>query len=227
MSNQLREIVLDTETTGLRAKEGHRIIEIGCVELIDKKRTGNIFHRYVNPRKKIDPGAFAVHGISDAFVADKPLFSHIAADFLDFIGTSNLIIHNAAFDIQFINQELSIMGKNNIPMDRAVDTLAIARKKFPGSKASLDALCKRFNISLQTRERHGALVDSELLALVYIEMMSGNQGYIVFEQHEAMYRKFQSSHYQKRNFTASSDEMENHNRVMSTIKNPIWRSKQD
>ena len=225
MSNQLREIVLDTETTGLRTKDGHRIIEIGCVELINKKRTGNIFHRYLNPKKRIDPSAYAVHGISDAFIADKPLFSHIVSDFLDFIGSSHLIIHNAAFDMQFINQELSIIGRSLIPIDRAIDTLAIARKKFPGSKASLDALCKRFNISLHTRERHGALVDSELLALVYIEMMSGNQGNIVFEHNNAMYRKFQAANYQKRNFAASEQELNNHNKIISTIKNPIWNHK--
>jgi DNA polymerase III subunit epsilon len=225
IQGDLREIVLDTETTGLRTKDGHRILEIGCVELINKKRTGNTFHTYLNPKKRIDPNAYAVHGISDQFVSDKPVFSKIAQDFLDFIGASNLVIHNAVFDMQFINQELDIIGKSPIPMNRAVDTLLIARKKFPGAQASLDALCKRFNISLHTRDKHGALIDAELLSLVYIEMMSGNQGRICFESNHAMYSKFQASHYQKRNFTASDQELHNHNSLMAGIKNPIWQSK--
>ena len=166
--SEIREIVLDTETSGLRIRDGHRIIEIGCVELKNKRRTGRSYQAYVNPQRGIDAEAMRVHGIASEFLQDKPLFSQIARDFLQFIGNSRLVIHNAAFDISFINYELAICGLPTITNDRVVDTLLMARKKYPGSPASLDSLCKRFAVSLETRNKHGALVDAELLASVYI-----------------------------------------------------------
>ena len=214
----LREIVLDTETTGLRVKDGHRIIEIGCVELINKAKTGKTFHTYLNPQRKIDPGAYEVHGISDEFISDKPTFSKIAERFLEFIGNSNLIIHNAAFDMSFLNQELTLSGRYNIPNHRAIDTLFMARKKFPGSQASLDALCRRFNISLHSREKHGALIDAELLALVYIEMSSGSQGQIKLEGHNNASVHLKSD-YPKRIFSASPEELQRHDSIMRLLKN--------
>jgi len=213
----LREIVLDTETTGLRVKDGHRIIEIGCVELINKTRTGNTFHTYLNPQKKIDPMAYVVHGISDEFIIDKPLFSKIAEQFINFIGNSNLIIHNAAFDMQFINQELTLAGRYTLPMYRAIDTLLIARKKFPGAQASLDALCRRFSISLHAREKHGALIDAELLASVYIEMSSGNQGQIKLDATSDTMASF-ANDYPYRVFDVSIDEMQRHEKIMKLIE---------
>lgn len=213
----LREIVLDTETTGLRVHDGHRVIEIGCVELINKNLTAQKFHTYLQVTKKVDPQAFAVHGISDDFLRDKPIFSKIAADFLQFIGDSNLIIHNAAFDMKFLNQELEICGRYPIPTHRAIDTLFIARKKFPGSPVSLDALCKRFNISLHNREKHGALIDAELLALVYIEMYSGNQGTIKLEQARIKNELMANTRREIRMFCPSEEEIKNHHEIMQLI----------
>ena len=217
----LREIVLDTETTGLSVKSGHRIIEIGCVELINRVKTGKVFHAYLNPQRRIDPGAFAVHGISDEFISDKPVFSKVAQEFVEFIGSSSLVIHNAAFDMQFINQELTLSGRYTIPNHRAIDTLLMARKKFPGAQASLDALCKRFNISLQSRIKHGALIDAELLAAVYIEMTSGNQGMIRLDLSRSVENNFFAD-YPQRAFKASLQETERHESIMKLIQDPIW-----
>ncbi len=165
----LREIVLDTETTGLDVNS-HRIIEIGCVELINHIPTGKVFHRYINPERSIDKGAFKVHGISEEFLKDKPLFSEIASEFLNFISSDTLVIHNAGFDIKFLNMELGKLNAKLISSDRVLDTLPLARKKF-GPPASLSALCERFGISLESRELHGALIDAELLAKVYVERL--------------------------------------------------------
>lgn len=168
----IREIVLDTETTGLSLD--HRVIEIGAVELIDRKRTGRIFHRYIKPQRKIDAGAFMIHGISEEFLADKPIFAEIANAFLDFIQDSNLVIHNAAFDSKFLNKELGLIQLKQIDKARLIDTLVISREMYPGAKASLNALCERFNIPLH-REKHGALLDAELLTSVYLAMTTANQ----------------------------------------------------
>lgn len=165
----LREIVLDTETTGLDVNS-HRIIEIGCVELINHIPTGKVFHRYINPERSIDKGAFKVHGISEEFLKDKPLFSEIASEFLNFISSDTLVIHNAGFDIKFLNMELGKLNAKLISLDRVLDTLPLARKKF-GPPASLSTLCERFGISLESRELHGALIDAELLAKVYVERL--------------------------------------------------------
>lgn len=170
-----REIVLDTETTGFEPREGHRLVEIGCVELINHLPTGKIFHKYLNPERDVPADAFRVHGLSNEFLADKPLFAEIVDEFLAFVKDSPLVIHNAAFDMKFINAELSAQKKPIIPFERAVDTLNIARRKFPGSPASLDALCKRFGVDNSNREKHGALLDAELLAEVYLQLVGGRQ----------------------------------------------------
>ena len=171
----MRQIVLDTETTGLEPKQGHRIIEIGCVEIINRRKTERHFHQYLNPDREVDDGAFNVHGISNEFLADKPKFAEIGQAFLDFIGDAKLVIHNASFDMKFLNAELDWMGLPKLPMDQALDTLAMARKRFPGSPATLDALCRRFNIDNANRTLHGALLDSEILADVYLELIGGRQ----------------------------------------------------
>ncbi len=172
-----REIVLDTETTGLSAKDGHRIIEIACVEVEEDMPTGRHFHVYIDPEREIDPDAERVHGISGAFLAGKPKFAdpQIADAFLDFIGDATLVAHNAAFDRGFINAELQRCGLPHLPEGRWVDTLRLAQKKFPGMYNSLDALCKRFKISLAERDKHGALIDARLLASVYLELQGGRE----------------------------------------------------
>ena len=167
----MKEIVLDTETTGLSVKDGHRIVEIGCVELDDLVPTKNIFHCYLNPERKVSEQALKVHGYNDEFLSDKNKFSEIADKFLEFIKNKKIIIHNAEFDIAHINNELKIAGKNKISTDFVIDTLDIARNKFPGSSISLDALCKRFRIDNSKRNKHTALIDCELLAKVYINLL--------------------------------------------------------
>jgi len=172
----MRQIVLDTETTGLEVSLGHRIIEIGGVELVDRKLTGRHFHRYVNPQREIDDGAFEVHGISSEFLADKPLFAEIAGEFLEFVQGSELIIHNAPFDVAFLDQELSLLQGRPFRIREVcdvTDSLALARHKHPGQKNSLDALCRRYAVDNSARTLHGALLDAEILADVYLAMTGG------------------------------------------------------
>lgn len=173
----MREIVLDTETTGLEPSQGHRIIEIGCLEIHNRVPTGERFHVYINPERDVPEEAQRITNLSTAFLQDKPLFADIAADFLAFIADSPLVIHNAEFDLKFLNAELSRLKKPTLGKERATDTVLIARKKFPGSPASLDALCRRFAISLDERKSrgHGAMLDVELLAQVYVELLGGKQ----------------------------------------------------
>ncbi|MGR3272978.1 DNA polymerase III subunit epsilon [Thalassococcus profundi] len=171
----MREIVLDTETTGFDPESGDRIVEIGAVELFNHVSTGRTYHQYINPERTMPQEAFEVHGLGDDFLRDKPVFAKIADDFLAFVQDSKLVIHNASFDMKFLNAELGWLKKRQLPMDQAVDTLAIARKKFPGSPASLDALCRRFGIDNAARTLHGALLDSEILAEVYLELIGGKQ----------------------------------------------------
>ncbi len=171
----MREIVLDTETTGLEPSDGHRIVEIGAVELFNHVPTGKTYHQYMNPQRPMPPEAFEVHGLADAFLRDKPVFGQIARAFLDFIGDARLVIHNAAFDMKFLNAELVAANLPPIVPQRATDTLMIARKKYPGSPASLDALCRRFGVDNSARQKHGALLDSEILAEVYLELIGGRQ----------------------------------------------------
>lgn len=171
----MREIVLDTETTGFEPEAGDRIVEIGAVELFNHMPTGRTFHEYINPERSMPQEAFQVHGLGDDFLRNKPKFAAIGQKFLDFIGDAKLVIHNAAFDMKFLNAELGWLGLPKLPWEQAVDTLAIARKKFPGSPASLDALCRRFGIDNSSRTLHGALLDSEILAEVYLELIGGRQ----------------------------------------------------
>lgn len=171
----MREISLDTETTGFHADKGDRIVEIGCVELWNHVPTGNVYHAYFNPERDMSEGAAQVTGLTDAFLRDKPLFHRCAQDFLDFVKDDPLVIHNAEFDIKFLNMELGRVSGPEIDRRRVVDTLAMARKRFPGAQVSLDALCRRFSIDLSVREKHGALLDAELLALVYLELRGGRQ----------------------------------------------------
>ena len=171
----MREIVLDTETTGLDPLTGDRVVEIGCVELLNRIPTGAHYHVYINPERDMPEGAFRVHGLSSEFLSDKPKFAEVADGFLDFIAEDALVIHNAAFDVGFLDAELKRLGKPKIGRERVVDTLMLARRKTPGGQASLDALCSRYGIDNSKRTKHGALLDSEILAEVYLELLGGRQ----------------------------------------------------
>lgn len=171
----IREIVLDTETTGVNPNNGDRIVEIGCVELVNHVPSGKFFHEYMNPERSMPVEAFNVHGLSEEFLSDKPLFADIADKFLEFVGDAQLVIHNAAFDMGFLNAELKRINRPLLPQDRAIDTLLMARRKHPGAQNSLDALCSRYGIDNTKRTKHGALLDSEILAEVYLELIGGKQ----------------------------------------------------
>jgi DNA polymerase-3 subunit epsilon len=176
----MRQIVLDTETTGFDPKSGNRLVEIGCIEMVDRKFTGRTYHQYINPEREVEEGAFAVHGISDEFLADKPTFAEIAYEFCEFVQGAELIIHNAPFDMGFLDYQLRQMGSSFAPLGNfctVIDTLALARSMHPGQRNSLDALCKRYGIDNSHRELHGALLDSEILADVYLLMTGGQKGF--------------------------------------------------
>jgi DNA polymerase-3 subunit epsilon len=181
----MREIVLDTETTGFEPDQGDRIVEIGGVELLNHMPTGRTYHQYIDPKRAMPEDAFKVHGLGDDFLRGKPVFAEIADAFLEFVGGAKLVIHNAAFDMKFLNAELRWLNKQQLPWEQAIDTLAIARKKFPGSPASLDALCRRFNIDNGARTLHGALLDSEILAEVYLELIGGRQPGLILGQSQS------------------------------------------
>jgi DNA polymerase-3 subunit epsilon len=223
----MREIILDTETTGLDPLNGDRIVEIGCVELFNHMPTGKTFHTYLNPQRDVPAGAAAVHGLTGEFLADKPLFAQIVGDFLVFIEETPLVIHNAGFDMGFINAELVRHGFAPLPDDRAVDTLAMARKKFPGAPASLDALCKRFAIDLSERNLHGALLDARLLAAVYLELRGGRQpgldmGVTASEievAFETRLREFRAP----REHLPTEEEIAAHEEFLALIKEPLWK----
>ncbi len=171
----IREIVFDTETTGLDPSDGHRVVELGCIELLDHLPSGQVFHSYLNPERTVPVESQRIHGLSDEFLADKPLFAAVAEGFLEFLGDSPLVIHNAGFDIKFINAELARCERPSIPLARAIDTIEIAKAKLPGVRYSLDELCKRFGIDLSARAKHGALLDAELTARLYLELIGGRQ----------------------------------------------------
>jgi DNA polymerase-3 subunit epsilon len=175
----MREVVLDTETTGIDPAEGHRVVEVGCVELVNHVPTGKRFHAYVNPERPMPTGAFEVHGLTDAFLAEQPRFPTVAASLLEFLGDAPLVIHNAAFDVGFLNAEFARCGRQPLPESRAICTLTKARTMFPGAPASLDALCRRYEIDISDRALHGALKDAELLAAVYLELVGGRQPALV------------------------------------------------
>lgn len=232
----LREIVLDTETTGFDPKTGDRIVEIGCVELIDHMPTGKTYHQYINPERDMPEGAFKIHGLSEEYLKGFPVFADIADEFLAFIEDSMLVIHNAEFDMKFLNAELKLRKHPEIPMSQSFDTLALARQKFPGSPATLDALCRRFQIDNSNRELHGALLDSELLAEVYLELIGGRQhGFALdaskdensdtMDGNASGNRGKASTHtYPKRVYEVSSEEQARHTAFMEKIKDSIWSS---
>lgn len=221
-----REIVLDTETTGVDPASGHRIVEIGCIELIGGARTGKFFQTYLNPERDMPEEAERVHGLTLDFLLDKPLFAEKVDEFLEFIADSRLVIHNAGFDLKFINAELARAGFSAVQANRATDTVLMARKKFPGSPASLDALCKRFNIDLSGRDKHGALLDAELLAEVYIELLGGRQVTLTFEKISDVQAKYEAAHGNTvlvpRDFPPSAEELAAHETMLKQLKNPLW-----
>lgn len=222
----MREVVLDTETTGLYADKGDRVVDIGCVELINHRPTGKVYHQYLNPERAMNAEALAVHGISDEDLKDKPKFGEVADAFLDFIKEDPLIIHNAPFDIGFLNMELAKVGKPLLKEDRVIDTLVLARKKYPGSQVNLNALCKRFDVDLSKRTVHGALVDCELLADVYLAMILDKE--LKFNQPtEKQEKKVLSQNVSRetlppRKFEISPEELTAHNEFMKKIKDNIW-----
>jgi len=218
----MKEIVLDTETTGLSVKEGHRIVEIGCIELDDLIPTKNVFHTYLNPERKVSTKALEVHGYTDEFLSDKKKFKEIADEFINFIKDKKIIIHNAEFDLGHLNNELKLIGKDEIKKDNVIDTLEIARDKFPGSGISLDALCKRFRIDNSRRTKHTALVDCELLSKVYINLIDQKEPTLNFtSQNENILdvRKITSSDYNKKIILPTSKELEDHrNFIKNNLK---------
>ena len=226
-----RKIVLDTETTGLCPIKGmHRIVEIGCIELENFLPTGKEFHCYINPEREIDPSAIRVHGLSYEFLKNHPIFEQICDDFLSFISDSPLVIHNAKFDMKFIQHHLKDIGRDGIT-NEIIDTLTIARKSFPGSPASLDALCRRFNIDNTNREKHGAIIDSILLSKIYLELIGGKQPNLsmpakndVNKNGENMKKIMIKNNFLKRESKISDEEKELHKNKFKKIDNLIWRS---
>ena len=213
----MKEIVLDTETTGISVKEGHRIVEIGCIELDNLIPTKNKFHCYLNPERKVSEKAFEVHGYSDSFLSDKMKFGEIADDFLKFIKDKKLIIHNAEFDLSHLNNELKILGKNKID-NEVVDTLSLAKNKFPGSQNSLDALCRRYRIDNSKRVQHTALIDCDLLAKVYINLIDQKEPTLDFKNVEENVSKLDPEKviYSTKIIKLSSEELKNHQIYLKT-----------
>ncbi len=234
----MRHLVLDTETTGLSVKEDHRIIEIGAIEMVNLSTTGRSLHLYINPERDIDVGAQDLHGLSSEFLADKPVFADILTEFTDFIGDDLLVIHNAPFDIGFLNAEFSRCDYPPLSMERVIDTLPLARKKYPGAQASLDALCRRFGVDNSHRELHGALVDADLLASVFVELKGGRQPGLELEDgskndpsennifgEDTNFSKFILSKRAvrpARTFTVSDSETAAHKNLIEMIDGAIW-----
>ena len=229
----MREIVFDTETTGLSPQNGDRMVEIGCVELYNRVETGRTFHSYFNPGRPMPSEAEAVHGLSDRFLSDKPQFGDVCERLLDFIGDSPLVAHNAGFDFGFINYEFAQCGRPSVCTSRMVDTLAIARQKFPGAKHSLDALCTRFGVDRSLRIKHGALIDAQLLAQVYVELTGGRQiglglvaevidtgdiGGVPVADPDMIVATIRPP----RPHAPTADELERHSAFLATIKDPVW-----
>jgi len=223
----MREIVLDTETTGLDPNAGHRVIEIGCIELVNHIPTGATYHQYVNPERAMPDEAFAVHGLSEAFLAQHPVFAAVAPAFLAFIGDARLVIHNAGFDLKFLNAELERLEHVSIPMTRAIDTVQMARQRFPGAQASLDALCRRFEIDNSSRDKHGALLDAELLSLVYLELIGGRQPGLELATESRATRSAAPAASRPlrpaRPHAPSLEEEAAHAQLIAALANPIWR----
>ena len=224
----MREIVLDTETTGLSPESGDRLVEIGCVEIVNLVPTGETFHQYINPERAMSAGAEAVHGLGDAFLADKPTFAEVVDPFLAFIGDAKLVIHNASFDMAFLNAELRRMSLPPIPDNQAVDTLKIARQRYPGAQASLDALCRRFGIDNSQRDLHGALLDAQLLAEVYLELKGGRQPDLTLVRSGGAARGAGGQGGPARTFrparphAPTPEEVEAHAAFLQKLADPIW-----
>ena len=225
-----REVVLDVETTGLNALSGDRMIEIGCVELINHIATEKNFHVYINPLRDVPEEVVKIHGLTTEFLADKPTFPEVADDLLDFISDANLVIHNASFDIGFINNELELANKELIAMSRVIDTLAIAKRMFPGDSKSLDALCRKFGIDNSSRTKHGALLDAELLAEVYLELIGGHEPTFMMgglKDLQNGVNKAERTFHAPRNFPVPDDEIKLHEEFLDEITNPIWRKEKE
>ncbi len=225
----MREIVLDTETTGLDADNGDRIVDIGCVELENHQPTGKTFQVYINPMRSISEEVVRIHGLTEEFLSDKPTFEEIADDFLAFVGEDTpLVIHNATFDIKFLNMELKRCHRPLLSQDRVIDTLILAKNKFPGARVNLDVLCKRFNVDASKRTVHGALLDSELLADVYLELITDRE--LVFSSKEKEVKKInfqniiqEKANFPERHWTLSEEENQAHDSFLNELKNPLWK----
>lgn len=225
----MREVVLDTETTGLNPRNGDRLIEIGCIELYNHIPTGKFYHQYINPKRDIPKEAFQVHGLSEEFLKDKPTIEQIIPEFLKFIKDDTLIIHNAKFDVGFLNHELLKSGFS-VLKNKVIDTLLIARKKFPKTKVNLDSLCKKFNINNSKRKLHGALLDSEILAEVYLELIEQKEPKLqLFTKQNKIVKdkkKYEKIFYKPRSFTVDTKDFNNHkNHVINELKGGIWNYK--
>ena len=228
----MREVVLDTETTGLDPKNGDRIVEIGAIELFNHMPTGHYFHKYLNPDRSMPQEAFAVHGLSDDFLIGKPRFIDIMDEFISFVGDAKMVIHNASFDMRFLNAELKRAGGEIYSAQQAIDTLLIARKKFPGAQNSLDALCRRFSIDNSGREKHGALLDSELLSDVYLELIGGRQPGLVLrtdkgrnlEQYDTPRRDIRKKRKTELKSLLTDVEKANHEEFLKTLgADSVWK----
>lgn len=225
----MREIVLDTETTGIEPAEGHRLVEIGCIELVNHLPTGKTFHTYLNPERDVPAEAARVHGLTSDFLKNHPVFTEKVDGFLEFIAEDVLVIHNAEFDMKFINAELKTAGFKSISMTRVVDTLPMARQKFPGQPANLDALCRRFKVDNSDRKFHGALLDAELLAEVYLELMGGRQhglgllSEIAAVSSAQLNAKIKRQARPQRSFPPSQGELEAHESFIEKIKHALWK----
>ena len=220
----MREVILDTETTGLNSDNGDRIVEIGCVELVNHVATGATYHQYVNPERPMPDEAFQIHGLSEAFLSEFPIMSDIIDEFLEFIGVAPLVIHNAEFDLRFLNAELARLDKPALKIKRAIDTVRLAREKFPGASVSLNALCKRFSIDNSSRSFHGALLDAHLLALVYLELVGGKQQGFELSTKEITNEVIATDGNRRdtRNFAVKDEELKAHARFLAKITKPIW-----
>jgi DNA polymerase III subunit epsilon len=219
----MRELVIDTETTGLDPKDGHRIVEIAVIELMNHLPTGRYFHRYVNPERDMPEGALAVHGLTREFLAPYPVFAEHASELIAFVGTDQLVIHNAEFDLAFLNMELKRVSRPALASP-VVDTLALARQRYPGQPASLDAMCRRFAIDLSGREKHGARIDGELLAAVYLELIGGRQPVLELAQSVAAKAVAAVARILRpaRPHAASADELAAHRGFLAKLKSPLW-----
>ncbi|MGH6891490.1 MAG: DNA polymerase III subunit epsilon [Dongiaceae bacterium] len=226
----MREIILDTETTGFEPSEGHRIVEIACLELVNQIPTGRKYQVYLNPERDMPEAAFRIHGLTEQFLADKPKFAEVADKLLEFIGDAPLVIHNAEFDMKFINAELALLKRETLSLERAIDTVRLARQRFPGAPASLDALCKRFAIDNTQRTLHGALLDAQLLAEVYLQLLGGPQTGLSLHadaaEEAARAALVVAGRVVRpaRPHAASAEELAAHAAFIAKLKDPVWRS---